>query len=194
MTINYREPMVRFSGNRLITTSLAVSQHFGKKHLHVLRDIQQLDCSAEFNESNFGLIEYTDGRGRQKPAYEITRDGFMFLCMGFTGKSAARWKERYIVAFNALEQTLHDNAGNIATMQAQLLAAKPLWKAIKRYKALGLNHAEIGKLTNRKDNTIRVHVRQMEHCGLLKPPKNLARLQQAAFDFLPHLQGDSHAE
>lgn len=59
------------------------------------------------------------------------RDGFMFLCMGFTGKAAARWKERYITAFNALEQSLHDNAGNIAEMQAQLLTARPLWKQIK---------------------------------------------------------------
>lgn len=191
--VNYKEPLVRVSGgDRLITTSLAVSQHFGKKHLHVLEAIRNLDCTQEFNESNFRSITYTDGRGRQKPAYEITRDGFMFLCMGFTGKAAARWKERYITAFNALEQSLHDNAGNIAQMQGELLKSRPLWKAIKRYKALGLNHVEIGKLVNRDKTTVREHVRKMEACGILQPPKNLARLQQMAFDFLPNVQGVSN--
>jgi len=73
---NYKEPLVRLSGNRLITTSLAVSQHFGKKHQHVLEAIRNLDCSQDFNASNFRPITYTDGRGRQKPADEITRDGF----------------------------------------------------------------------------------------------------------------------
>jgi hypothetical protein len=36
--------------------------------------------------------------------YEMTRDGFTFLAMGFTGKEAARWKEAYIAAFNAMAE------------------------------------------------------------------------------------------
>ncbi|WXF31053.1 Rha family transcriptional regulator (plasmid) [Pseudomonas aeruginosa] len=36
----------------------------------------------------------------------MTRDGFTFLCIGFTGKEAARWKEAYINAFNKMEQAL----------------------------------------------------------------------------------------
>lgn len=119
---SYKEPLVRFSGNRLITTSLAVSQHFGKKHQHVLEAIRNLDCSQDFNASNFRLITYTDGRGRQKPAYEITRDGFSFLCMGFTGAVAAAWKEKYIAAFNAMEQELQQPASRLETHMAQLAA------------------------------------------------------------------------
>lgn len=119
---SYKEPLVRFSGNRLITTSLAVSQHFGKKHQHVLEAIRNLDCSQDFNASNFRPITYTDGRGRQKPAYEITRDGFSFLCMGFTGAVAAAWKEKYIAAFNAMEQELQQPASRLETHMAQLAA------------------------------------------------------------------------
>lgn len=78
---SYKEPLVRLSGNRLITTSLAVSQHFQRNHKDVLRAIQSIDCSAEFNKRNFTPITYTDGRGRQKPAYEITRDGFSPPCL-----------------------------------------------------------------------------------------------------------------
>lgn len=40
----------------------------------------------------------------------ITRDGFVFLAMGFTGKEAAQWKEAYIEAFNAMEAALQQPA------------------------------------------------------------------------------------
>jgi len=46
-------PMV---GSRL------VAEKFGKSHKNVLRGIQNLDCSAEFNGLNFELINYTDSR------------------------------------------------------------------------------------------------------------------------------------
>lgn len=42
---------------RVGCTSLDVADTFGKNHFHVLRDIETLGCSEEFNQSNFGLIE-----------------------------------------------------------------------------------------------------------------------------------------
>ena len=78
---NYKEPLVRLSGNRLITTLLAISHHFNRKHGHVLRDIQNLECSPDFRESNFGLSSYTTSQGKQLPMYEITRDGFSPPCL-----------------------------------------------------------------------------------------------------------------
>lgn len=52
--------------------------------------------------------------------YELTRDGFTFLCMGFTGSQAALWKERYIEAFNQMEAALRSNP---ASYQQQLALA-----------------------------------------------------------------------
>ena len=34
----------------------------------------------------------------------MTRDGFVFLAMGYRGKKAARFKEEYIKRFNQMEQ------------------------------------------------------------------------------------------
>lgn len=99
-------PLIRFSGSRLITTSLAISNHFGKKHQHILEAIRSLDCSPGFIESNFRLNSYSDSINRKLPMYEITRDGFVYLCMGFTGQAAALWKERYITSFNQMEAAL----------------------------------------------------------------------------------------
>ncbi|WP_249411562.1 Rha family transcriptional regulator [Marinomonas sp. A3A] len=39
--------------------------------------------------------------------YRITRDGFVFLAMGFTGTKAAQFKEAYINALNQMEKQLH---------------------------------------------------------------------------------------
>ena len=41
----------------------------------------------------------------------MTRDGFMFLVMGFTGSKAARMKEAFIEAFNMLEDESATRSG-----------------------------------------------------------------------------------
>ena len=51
-------------------------------------------------------VEIGNGATRQSPAYEITRDGFALLCMGFTGKKALAFKLTYIDAFNKMEAEL----------------------------------------------------------------------------------------
>lgn len=93
-----------------MTTSILIAKTFGKEHKHVLRDIDNLECSEEFTETNFGLSmkirELANGVQKQDRYYNITRDGFTFLAMGYTGKKAAEFKEKYIAAFNAMEQQI----------------------------------------------------------------------------------------
>jgi Rha family phage regulatory protein len=89
---------------KLVTSSRMIADKFKKQHAHVLRAIQNLDCSKEFNQSNFGLVEYLDNKGEKRPEYIISRDGFSFLVMGFTGKESAKFKEEFITAFNKMEQ------------------------------------------------------------------------------------------
>lgn len=98
--------LVAVENERAVTTSLRVAEVFGKQHKDVLKAVKSLDCSEEFRERNFALskIDYQNGNiKKQLPMYYITRDGFMFLVMGFTGKTAAKWKEAYIKAFNEME-------------------------------------------------------------------------------------------
>ena len=89
-----------------VTTSLKVAEVFGKQHKDVLRKIATLDCSKDFNERNFALVTYLDGKGEARPAYEMTKDGFIFVVMGFTGAKAAATKEAYISAFNWMAEQL----------------------------------------------------------------------------------------
>lgn len=71
---------------------------FEKRHDNVIRDIKALECSKSFNLLNFEEVKYEDNKGREYPEYLITRDGFSFLAMGFTGAKAAEFKEKYIAA------------------------------------------------------------------------------------------------
>lgn len=98
--------LVSVIGNKPMTDSLLVAKHFEKEHFRVLRAIENLECSEEFRASNFGLSSYKSKQGKDLPMYRMTRDGFTFLCMGFTGAKAAKWKEAYIKAFNAMESRL----------------------------------------------------------------------------------------
>ncbi|AVB13242.1 MULTISPECIES: Rha family transcriptional regulator [Pseudomonas syringae group] len=93
-----------------MTTSVDIASHFGKLHKNVIKAIKALECTDSFHKLNFEPIQIDVdlgmGRTRKDPAFRITRDGFTFLCMGFTGKEAARWKEAYINAFNQMELAL----------------------------------------------------------------------------------------
>jgi Rha family phage regulatory protein len=101
------------------TTSLLVAAKFGKRHNSVLRAIKNLECSASFTERNFAPSKYEDSTGRTLPMYFITRDGFTFLAMGFTGKEASEWKEKFIDAFNRMERIIL-NQQNLSWQQARL--------------------------------------------------------------------------
>ncbi len=102
--------LVSIQNGKPATTSKVIADTFGKRHADVIRAVKNLECTKEFNERNYAFIQIDvnlgDGRMRQDPAYSITKDGFMFLAMGFTGKEAAKWKEQFITAFNTMESEL----------------------------------------------------------------------------------------
>ncbi|WP_404856305.1 Rha family transcriptional regulator [Escherichia coli] len=100
------QPEIAIVDGQAVTSSLAVANFFSKRHDDVLKKIRTLECSASFTSRNFSVSDYTDCTGRKLPCYQITRDGFAFLAMGFTGKRAARFKEAYINAFNQMEKSL----------------------------------------------------------------------------------------
>ena len=81
-----------------------VVQFFEKEHRSVLRDIRELDCSDEFRLHNFVQSSYKNEQGKKQPCYYMTRDGFVFLAMGYRGKKAAHFKELYIKRFNEMER------------------------------------------------------------------------------------------
>ena len=94
------EALVKTNSNgRNETTSLIIAEIFGKRHDAVLRDIQNLDCPSDFNLHNFGETPYVhEQNGQTYRMYEMTKDGFSFLVMGYTGSKAAKLKVDFNVA------------------------------------------------------------------------------------------------
>lgn len=99
---NGTSQIVTLDGRTPLTTSLIVAEKFGKNHKNVLRSIQNLGCSEQFSRLNFAPSDYVDSRGKEQPMYAMTHDGFSLLVMGFTGKEAMQWKEKFLSEFNRL--------------------------------------------------------------------------------------------
>jgi anti-repressor protein len=128
-----------------VTNSRLVAEMFEKLHKNVLRDIENLECSNEFRRLNFALSSYTqqmpNNATKQVPEYIMTRDGFTFLAMGFTGKKAAQFKEAYIAAFNAMEAELKQQQK--AVPQTYKAALLELVAAEEEKERLQLQNAEL---------------------------------------------------
>ncbi|MGG5413037.1 Rha family transcriptional regulator [Edwardsiella tarda] len=108
--LSVHTPSVIIRNHRPITTSIAVAEFFGKQHKNVIQKIETLDCSPDFASANFSAdvqsVSIGNGAKRESKIYEMTKDGFVFLVMGFTGKKAAAFKEAYIAEFNRMERQL----------------------------------------------------------------------------------------
>ncbi|EAZ9400333.1 TPA: peptidase [Salmonella enterica subsp. enterica serovar Typhimurium] len=127
------QPELCVIDGKVVTSSLAVADYFIKRHDNVIQKIKNLECSSKFAALNFKESEYTDVSGRKLPCYNITRDGFAFLAMGFTGKRAAQFKEAYINAFNQMERqlstpsVLSDAAHNASVLYSYISSIHQVW-------------------------------------------------------------------
>ena len=153
--------------------STEVAKNFQKKHSDVLREIDRLRSilPKTFVERNFAflfrIVPTGNGGTRKVRQCALTRDALSLLVMGFTGKAAIMWKLRYIEAFNAMEQALHENirreartggaeAVKAACQQARTETAQLFWRLgpvqkrrvrqAVRYHAMGLGKHSIAKL------------------------------------------------
>lgn len=93
-------------------SSLDVAKIFGKRHADVIRDIENITepksgLSEDFTQRNFALSTYKDSTGRKLKAYNLTRNGFTILVMGYSGKKAMKFKEMYIQRFDEMEKFIH---------------------------------------------------------------------------------------
>ena len=123
-------PELSIHDGTVTTTSIQVAQYFGKRHRDVMRAIRSLTAEmADDHARNFArmvhVVEIGSGASREEGAYRMSREGFMLLAMGFTGKEALRWKLAYIAAFNRMEAELQKPAHDPLRIQlAHRLAAQ----------------------------------------------------------------------
>ncbi|QBY45028.1 Rha family transcriptional regulator [Arsenophonus nasoniae] len=117
-------PKVTINNNKAITISKDVADYFGKEHQKVVLKISNLDCSEQFLTRNFWRVQF-EHKGNTYDAYEMTKNGFIFLVMGFTGKKAAQFKEAYIAEFDRMEAELNSAITVTGTTNKILLTLLP---------------------------------------------------------------------
>ncbi|MBF0605709.1 MAG: Rha family transcriptional regulator [Nitrospirae bacterium] len=168
---NHPTPNIQLMNGRLVTTSLEVAGHFGKKHFNVLRDIGHIQkhVPEEWGQLNFELSSYLNEQDKEQPCYTITRDGFALLAMGFTGREAMKWKVRFLATFNRMEralrigrETYHDR------IERTLFADHPRWEAVRDGLDFGLPMESIMARTGYKHrSSIWRAAKSMERYGIL---------------------------
>ena len=108
--------VTRNNDGELVVTSRQVAEDFGKRHSEVLRAIEdKIEINAILRSSKYFIEStYIDKANRKSKEYLLTRDGFSFLVMGFTGAKADEWKLKYIEAFNKMEQAIKNPYSNLS--------------------------------------------------------------------------------
>lgn len=166
--ISTPEHFISSLDGQLITSSLLVAEAFKREHKNILQRIESLDIPDSFSSANFSAhvkkISIGNGAQRESKVYRMTKDGFMLLVMGFTGKRAMDIKIAYINAFNRMaaqlaQQTPPRLDGQITPEQQEALkqlvltrsksvppehqprAAITLWSALKSH--FGRSYKEI---------------------------------------------------
>ncbi|MYU49132.1 Rha family transcriptional regulator [Lactobacillus salivarius] len=132
--------LVIMHDKQAVTTSLVLSEAFGKQHKHVLEAISSKINSAENSaqyKRMFAESTYTDRSGKQNKMYYLNRDGFTFIAMGFTGRKADEFKLKYIEAFNLMEEQIRNQS-----LQAQNQSTDDLKRANLLYKIANLTSDE----------------------------------------------------
>lgn len=112
---------------KLVVTSRQVSESFNKRNSHVVEAIENKikSLTAENSEVKVEKLFIPSTyihNGNEYKEYLLTRDGFTFIVMGFTGAKADAWKLKYIEAFNKMEEELKGQALNTSKLSKELQA------------------------------------------------------------------------
>lgn len=105
-----RQPIVVIRDGEVFANSRDVADSFGKRHDNVLQAIDNLlqtGGSSDLRNLFVERSEIHDQARKTVRLFDMNRDGFALLAMGFTGQKALKWKLSYLQAFNAMEAELH---------------------------------------------------------------------------------------
>ncbi|WP_265498689.1 MULTISPECIES: Rha family transcriptional regulator [Providencia] len=158
------QKMVMASDGQIFTTSKKIADYFGKRHDNVLRKIRQVrdECPDDFAHLNFEEIDFIDKNGDVQPMFKLTKDGYILVVMGFTGKMATLIKVKYIEAFNWMaeqiirwkdlgEEAQHRHALKVAKSELKGRLGSQLMNGRKKEKkVLQLEYEQILSLTQPK--------------------------------------------
>ena len=143
-------PALTVHAGRPMADSREVAATFGRQHKDVLRAYRDLHCSSDFRQRNFTPFKIKDLSGESLSHVLMSRNGFAFLVLGFTGATAGVFKEAYVERFDAMEAELRGQGqDNIPTLPRTLPEALRL--AADLAEQVAARNAEIAVLGPRSE-------------------------------------------
>jgi len=94
-----------------VVSSRVIAEKFGKRHNDVVLAIENKIknlTTEKFVVKNYFIETRFEHNGNYYKEFLLTRDGFSFIVMGFTGREADLWKLKYIDAFNKMEAFIRE--------------------------------------------------------------------------------------
>lgn len=165
------EIKLKEENGRILASSLNIAESFEKRHDAVLRDIDNLmksDSTILWSEM-FTESTYLNSRGKVYRCFEMNRDGFSLLAMGFTGKKALEWKLKYINAFNAMEEKLKSGTtlSEEERLKLQLFSKDPSEVAYAHNRLVEISNAPLVKQIEEQRPKVEYHDEVLNKDGLI---------------------------
>ena len=101
----------------------------GKKHYHVMRDIEVLAAQLEVDVSKFGGI-YTDSQNREQAEYLLGKDTCLCLVAGYNAKLRMKIIKRWQELEQATLPTTQEQFKDIVFSPYQTLYAYPTFEKV----------------------------------------------------------------
>ncbi|EOP22864.1 MULTISPECIES: phage regulatory protein [Bacillus] len=101
----YSELVFEVNGE-VVTDSLVIAKMFGKDHYYVLEDIRKNSVYAgeEFAQGNFHETTYINSQGERMSKYNLTKEAFVLLAMGYNSREAVQTKIKFIEEFKRMRR------------------------------------------------------------------------------------------
>lgn len=172
--MNTPRPIITLNHGHAFTTSLLLAEKFGKKHKNVLRDIEiilQKCPDQNFRRLNFEPTIYQvpgpKNSVRTEKMYNLTRQAFTLVAMGFTGEPALLWKITFINAFDRMEQLLiQAQVQEHNALLAALFTRHPQWQDTLAKTRHGYTTATIAQLQGKAPSSVRQMKQRMRKAGI----------------------------
>ena len=155
-----------------VVSSLEIADKFEKNHKYVLEQIRKtiLEVNLEFSEPNFRPANYIDAQGKKRVCFNLTKNAFILVAMGFTGREAMAWKVKFIEAFDCLEQQYIENLKKASrpTLPTSKQGTDTLTTTLRALELTqkGCTVAEAGRVINTPESTIRGRIRRIKKAML----------------------------
>lgn len=109
-------------------SSLEVAEMVGKLHKNIVRDIR--GYLAEMHELKIEPVDfftentYKDGKGEERPCYQVTKKGCEFIAHKLTGIKGTKFTAKYINRFHDMENVIQQGIPDKQNIDERLIVMK----------------------------------------------------------------------